>query len=143
MRQSGLNQVLCPGPTEGVLEQARPGLELELLADVAAVGLDRLCTQAQPFADFMGSQALAHQAKDFKLPVGQLVEQGAVRPPAAGSEDIHDSAGHAFAEVILAPEDLADGLDQLLAAFVLHDVAARAGAKRPLVRLRSEEHTSE
>src|ERR1019366_794558 len=64
MRQSGLNQVLRPGPTDGVLEQGGPGLDLKLLADVDAVGLDRLRAKAQPFADFMGSQALAHQAKD-------------------------------------------------------------------------------
>ena len=84
-----LKQVLRPRPTDGVLDQGRAGLNLKLLADVDAVGLDRLRAQVQPLADFMGCQALAYQVKDFKFPVGQLVEEGGSRPCAGGGRRRH------------------------------------------------------
>ena len=81
------------------------------------MGLDGFRAQAQPLADLACSQSPAEQLKDFKLPVDQLAKDSIVRAQAAAGEDVQDIVGHVVADVNFAPQDLADGIDQLLASF--------------------------
>jgi len=56
---------------DGALDELRTGLERQLLLDAFPVGFNRLDAQMKAFCDPASAPALADQAKDFELAVGE------------------------------------------------------------------------
>ena len=88
--------------------------------------------QAKALADLARGESLTQQAEDLELTVAELVQGAGLTALALAGKDLEDLAGHLLAEIDLALQHLVDGLDQLLAALALHNVAARARPQRPL-----------
>ena len=114
---------------DGEPEEFGGGFKAEFVFDIGAVDIDGFGAEAEFLANFFGAPPLAEQAEDFQLAIGEAVFRGAGGGAALPGGGVHDAGGHALANKDLAAEDGADGSDELVRAFLFHEVAPAAGAQ--------------
>src|SRR5688500_4264708 len=94
--------------------------------------LNRFRADVNALADLLSAEPLADELKNFELAIAELRDGRLRAARRLSRENFHDARGHFLADVNLSAQDVADRLHQLRAAYMLRDLAACAGALRPL-----------
>ena len=119
-------------PVDGAPDELRTGLDRQLLFEVFPVGFNRLDAQMKALRDVARALALADQAKDFELAVG---EHGQGRVPferSATEEFLGEACPYLLAQVYLAVEQTADRDQHRVVQLLFGDIAASAGPQGTL-----------
>jgi hypothetical protein len=100
-------------------------IEVELVLDPGAVGLDGLDRQVEPFGNLAGRVAPTRQLKDLQLAIAQHLQgrlHDAVAP--ALGHALQQALVNLFAYEDAAVEHRADGVHDGVAGLLFHDVSA-------------------
>lgn len=109
----------------GVDGRLRAALHAHLHEDVRDVVLHGLLGEVQGLADLAIGETIGHELKDLVLPGGE--EGQAVVLLGPSTEALDDTGGDRRVEQRLAVGDTTDGVEQVVAAHLLQDVARGPG----------------
>lgn len=117
---------LLTDPARGMVDEFGGIAQAELLADVHAMRVHGLDAEMQHAGDVMRLFALAEEAVDFELAIGERANGG--RAAFRAGERVENLRGDGFTDGNAAAKQAANCVDDFLRPFLLHDVAATTGA---------------
>src|SRR6266849_5560147 len=118
-------------PAHRVMRQFAGRAEVELALHVHAMHFDGLGAEVEAAGHVARAEYLAVELEDFKLAVAQFFHRRAFHLGAMAGEDGENFREHLVAHIDSPFQDLADGLRELDAALVLHQVTAPARPQHP------------
>lgn len=112
-------------PYNGSLHQFSAVLQTELVANVLAVGLNRVHTEVEPTRDLVRSIALPNELEDFEFPIAEVADFHG--PAGIRANGTHVQAlPERFAEVVETGGDGPNGLNEVRRSLLFAEVPPSA-----------------